>query len=175
VRTTVAPASLAPPVEREIRTLDPNLPVYAVMTMDDVLEGGNGFFPMRIGAAFAAALGLMGLVLATVGVYGVVSYAAGQRTQEIGIRVALGAKPRDIGRLVVGQGFVPVVVGLGAGLAAAAGLGRLIANLLFGISPTDPMTFVAVPALLLTVALVACYVPARRATRVDPIVALRQD
>ena len=109
------------------------------------MDGGNGFFLMRIGAAFAAALGLMGLVLATVGVYGVVSYAASQRTQEIGIRVALGAKPRDIGRLVVGQGFVPVVMGLVAGLAAAAALGRLIANLLFGISPTDPMTFVSVP------------------------------
>jgi putative ABC transport system permease protein len=174
-RTTVAPASLAPAVEREIRALDPNLPVYDVMTMDDVMGGGNGFFLMRIGAAFAAALGLMGLVLATVGVYGVVSYAASQRTQEIGIRVALGAKPRDVARLVIGQGFVPVVMGLAAGLAFAAGLGRLIANLLFGISPTDPLTFVSVPLVLLAVAMMACYLPARRATRVDPIVALRQD
>jgi predicted permease len=175
VRTTVAPASLAPAVEREIRALDSNLPVYDVLTMDDVLEGGNGFFLMRIGAAFAAALGMMGLVLATVGVYGVVSYAASQRTQEIGIRVALGAKPLDIGRLVVGQGFVPVLMGLVAGLAVAAGLARLIANLLFGISPTDPITFTAVPLALLAIAVIACYVPARRATRVDPIVALRQD
>jgi predicted permease len=174
-RTTVAPASLAPAVEREIRALDPNLPVYDVMTMDDVMGGGNGFFLMRIGAAFAAALGLMGLVLATVGVYGVVSYAASQRTQEIGIRVALGAKPRDVARLVIGQGFVPVVMGLAAGLASAAVLGRLIANLLFGISPTDPLTFVSVPLVLLAVAMIACYLPARRATRVDPIVALRQD
>jgi putative ABC transport system permease protein len=143
--------------------------------MDDVMGGGNGFFLMRIGAAFAAALGLMGLVLATVGVYGVVSYAASQRTQEIGIRVALGAKPRDIGRLVVGQGFVPVLMGLVAGLAVAAGLARLIANMLFGISPTDPMTFTAVPVALLAIAMIACYVPARRATRLDPVVALRQD
>ena len=175
VRTGVPPASLATAVEREIRALDPNLPVYDVLTMDEVLEGGNGFFLLRIGAAFAAALGLMGLVLAAVGVYGVVSYAASQRTQEIGIRIALGAKRRDIGRLVVGQGFVPVVIGLVAGLAAAAGLGRLIANLLFGISPTDPMTFIAVPVLLVAIAMIACYVPARRATRLDPIVALRQD
>jgi putative ABC transport system permease protein len=103
-----------------------------------------------------------------------VSHAASQRTQEIGIRVALGAKPRDVGRLVVGQGFVPVLIGLAVGLAAAAGLGRLIANLLFGISPTDPITFIAVPVALVTIAMVACYIPARRATRVDPIVALRQ-
>jgi predicted permease len=175
VRTTTTPESLAQPISRAIHGLDANLPVYDVLSMEQVLEGGNGFFLLRIGAAFAAGLGLLGLVLAAVGVYGVVSYAASQRTQEIGIRVALGAEPRDVRRLVVRQGFVPVLIGIAAGLLAAAGLAQLLANLLFGISPTDPATFAGVTGILATIAAIACYLPARRATRMSPVVALRQN
>ena len=139
------------------------------------MDGGNGFFLLNMGALFGGALGVLGLLLALVGIYGVVSYAASQRTQEIGVRMALGAKPRDILRLVVGQGLTLVTIGLGIGLVAALGISSLMTSLLFGISPRDPLTFVAVPILLGAMALAASYIPAMRATRVDPVVALRSE
>ena len=169
------PAALAPAVAREIRALDPDLPVYDVITMDRMLQGPNGFFLLRMGALFGGALGLLGLALALVGVYGVVSYAASQRTQEIGLRMALGASRTEIMRLVLGRGLVLVGAGLGVGMAVALSMSHLIANLLFSVSPADPATFVGVPLILGVMALAASYVPAFRATRIDPAIALRAD
>jgi putative ABC transport system permease protein len=175
VRTTVPPKSIALAVQKEIHSLDSELPVYDVMTMEESLNGGNGFFLLNMGAAFAGTLGSLGLILAVVGVYGVVSYSANQRTNEIGVRMALGAQSADILKLVVSEGLTLVLVGLGIGLAAALGLTRLMANMLFGIRSYDPVTYTSAVALLLAVAFVACFIPARRSTRIDPMVALRYE
>ena len=173
LRTAGDPAVLAPLVAREIRAIDPDLPVFDVTTMERMIQGPNGFFLLRMGALFGGALGLLGLALAMVGVYGVVSYAASQRTQEIGLRMALGASRAEIMRLVLGRGLVLVTLGLGAGIAAALSVTHLLASLLFNISPVDPATFVGVPVLLGVMAIAASYIPAFRATRIDPAVALR--
>jgi putative ABC transport system permease protein len=173
LRAAVDPAALAPLVAREIRALDPDLPLFDVTTMERMIQGPNGFFLLRMGALFGGALGLLGLVLALVGVYGVVSYAASQRTQEIGLRMALGASRREIMRLVLGRGLVLVGVGLAVGIGAALSVSHLVANLLFSVSPVDPATFIGVPAILAVMALAASYVPAFRATRIDPAIALR--
>jgi putative ABC transport system permease protein len=175
VRTSVPPMSLAATLQREIRALAPELPIYDVMTMEQGLEGGNGFFLIRMGALVAAALGLLGLLLAVVGVYGVVSYTASQRTHEIGIRMALGAQRGDILRLLLGQGLLLVAVGLALGVGVSLALSRFMANLLFGLSAQDPVTFLGVSSLLALVALMACLIPAARATRVDPMVALHYE
>ena len=174
VRTTGVPEALAPAIQKEIRAINPDLPVYDVRSMEHMLQGPNGFFLLRMGALFGGALGALGLLLALVGIYGVVSYAASQRTQEIGVRMALGARRGDILRLVVGQGLMLIGLGVVAGLAASFGVARLLTNLLFGISSTDPLTFVGVPLLLGGMAILASYVPALRATRIDPMTALRE-
>jgi putative ABC transport system permease protein len=175
IRSAGDPAALAPLVAREIRALDPDLPVFDVTTMERMIQGPNGFFLLRMGALFGGALGLLGLALALVGVYGVVSYAASQRTQEIGLRMALGASRAEIMRLVLGRGLVLVAVGVGVGIACALSVSHLLANLLFSVSPVDPATFVGVPLTLGVMALAASYVPAFRATRIDPAIALRGD
>jgi putative ABC transport system permease protein len=174
-RTSVPPSSLVMALQKEIRALDPSLPVYDVMTMEEGLNGGNGFFLIRMGALIAGVLGMLGLALAIVGVYGVVSYAASQRTHEIGVRLALGAQRGDILKLVVGQGLLLVSIGVVIGLGLAFALSRFMANLLFGLSTQDPLTFGGVAALLGLIALVACLIPAQRATRVDPVIALRYE
>ena len=166
---------MAPMVEKEVRALNPDLPVYDVRSLEHTLDGPNGFFLLRMGAMFGGALGLLGLLLALVGIYGVVSYTAAQRTQEIGVRMALGAQRRDILALVVGQGFRLIATGLALGVLAALVLSRVLANLLFGISPTDAATFITVPLVLGMMALVASYLPALRATRIAPSVALRNE
>lgn len=173
LRTAGDPGALAPLVEREIHAMDPDLPLFDVTPMARTMEGPNGFFLLEMAAMFGGGLGLLGLVLALVGVYGVVSYAASQRTQEIGVRIALGAGQRDIMRLVLGRGLLLVGAGIAVGTLAALSVSRAIANLLLNVSPSDPMTFAGVPLLLAAMALAASYVPARRATRVDPASALR--
>jgi putative ABC transport system permease protein len=162
-------------VAREIRALDPDLPIFDVTTMERMIQGPNGFFLLRMGALFGGALGLLGLALALVGVYGVVSYAASQRTQEIGLRMAIGAQRGDVVRLVVGGGMKLAVAGVAIGIACALGLARLVATMLYEVTPFDPASYSATAFVLLVVAALACYVPARRALRVDPIVALRQE
>jgi putative ABC transport system permease protein len=143
--------------------------------MTEVLHGGNGLLFFEIGASLAGALGLLGLTLAIVGVYGVMSYAVSQRTQEIGIRIALGAQRRDILRMIGRQGAVIVASGLTVGLLTALAVGRMVSDFLVGIRPGDPITYVGVSILLAAVACVATYIPTRRATKVDPMVALRYE
>jgi putative ABC transport system permease protein len=175
MRTAVPPETLIPSVEEQARELDPNLPLFDVMTMEKSLGGANGYFLFKMGAAFAGALGGLGLLLAVVGVYGVVSYTASRRTHEIGVRMALGARSLGIFGLVLQQAFVLVGAGVAIGLVAALGVTRLLASLLVGVSAHDPLTYMGVSGLLVGVAMLACYLPARRATRVDPSVALRYE
>jgi len=174
IRTLGPPDSVRLEVEGEIQQLAPSLALQ-VQTMNESLQGANGFLFFHLGAQITATMGLLGLILAVVGVYSVVSYAAAQRTHEIGIRMALGAEPRDVLRLVLNQGLVVVGIGVALGLAVTFAGTRAVASLLIGISPTDPVTYVAVVALLASVALLACWIPARRAMRVDPLVALRYE
>jgi putative ABC transport system permease protein len=175
LRSTAAPEALAPEVTSLIRSLEPAIPVFDVQTMTTALDTFNGFLIFQFVAALAASLGILGLILAVVGVYGVISYAASQRTHEIGIRLALGAQPRQILKLIFRQGFIIVGAGVLAGVLAAAAMARLVSNLLFGVPPGDPLTYVTASALLAIVALFGCYIPARRAMRVDPMVALRYE
>jgi len=174
VRTTAAPEAMIPEVERLIESLAPQMPVFDVKTMSEALNTLNGLLVYQIGAILAAALGILGLILALVGVYGVISFAASQKTHEIGVRMALGAQPWDVLKMVFGQGLIIVAIGLAVGLAAALAASRLMGQFL-AVSATDPITYISVSALLALVALLACYIPARRAMQVDPMVALRYE
>jgi predicted permease len=160
-------------VRREIARLDPRLPVFGVMMAEENLA--LAFWGPRVAAGMASTFGVLALVLATMGLYSVMTYAVSQRTHEIGIRMALGASLRDVLRLVVGQGMRLALVGIVLGLGGAFAVTRVFANLLLGIGTTDAVTFAAVTALLGVVAFLACYIPARRAARVDPLVALRHE
>jgi putative ABC transport system permease protein len=173
VRTTNDPLTLVSAVRSELQQMDPEQPMAAISTMDQLLAGSlsRSRFTMLVLGVFAA----VALVLACVGIYGVIAYSVTQRTQEFGIRMALGANRHDVFRLVLGQGTRLMLLGIGLGIVAALIVTRLLATLLFGISATDPLTFTTVALLLALVALAACYIPARRATRVDPIVALRYE
>ena len=141
--------------------------------MDQLL--GNAIARQRLTAVLLMGFALLALLLAAVGIFGVMSYSVACRRREIGIRIALGAHPRDVVRLVIGQGMLITVAGIAAGVGVAVAASRLTGSLLYGVSPTDPATFIAVSALLAVVAFVACALPARRATRVDPVVALRSE
>jgi putative ABC transport system permease protein len=160
-------------VRREVAGLDARLPVVGVMMAEENLA--MAYWGPRVAAGVATTFGVLALVLATVGLYSVMSYSVSQRTHEIGIRMALGASVRDVLRLVVRQGMRMVAVGMALGLAGAFVLTRALASLLLGVGATDAVTYAGVTGLLLAVAVLACYVPARRAARVDPLVALRQD
>ena len=173
IRTSVPPESLSTQVQSQVRELAPSLAISEMQTLDQALQGLNGFLFFRLGAQLTGTMGLLGLILAVVGVYSVASYAAVQRTQEIGIRMAIGATPGDILKMVLRQGLGTVGIGLLAGLVAAFAGTRLLADLFYGVTPNDPVTYAAVAALLLAVVLLACWIPARRATRVSPVIALR--
>ena len=171
LRTKGKPASLAASVRREVQSLEPNLAVTNLESMSDVLSGS--LFAARMGAVLLGIFGLLALLLAAVGLYGVMSYSVARRTREIGIRMALGAGTGNVLRLVLKEGMMLVGGGLAAGLIVAAGVTRLLASFLYGVNPLDAITFVAIPLTLALVALLANYLPARRATKVDPMEALR--
>ena len=173
VRTDSAPESMIAPIRNELRALDPNLPVFEVKTLNDHLR--LAFFPSRVAASVLGAFGLVALMLAAMGIYGVTSFAVAQRTHEIGIRMALGAQLADVLKLVLNQGVKLTLIGVGLGLAGAYLVTRAITSLLYGVSATDPVTFILVSLGLTAVAFIACYIPARRATKVDPLVALRYE
>ena len=173
VRTRGDPTAIMGPVRRAVQELDPREIIYGVQTLDEVLS--NSFAARRLSMILLGIFAALALVLSCVGMYGVISYLVGQRTHEIGVRVALGAQRNDVLRLIFGQGIRMALVGVGIGLAAALALTRLMSRMLFGVSATDPVTFAGVAVLLCGVALVACYIPARRAMRVDPMVALRYE
>ncbi|HZD94521.1 MAG TPA: FtsX-like permease family protein, partial [Candidatus Sulfotelmatobacter sp.] len=175
VRTAGDPESFISTVEQQIQNLAPGLPVTDVQTMEQALGGANGFFLYRMGTRFTVTLGLLGLMLALVGVYSVVSYAAAQKTHEIGIRMALGADRSDVLKMVLRQGFVLVSAGLLAGLVLTFIAGRGLGSLLVGVTPSDPITLISVSMLLAAVGLVASYIPARRAMKIEPLRALKYE
>jgi ABC-type antimicrobial peptide transport system permease subunit len=175
LRATVPPGSLSTRLQREIRDIDPALAISDLRTMNQSLNGGQGFLLSKIGALLAGAMGALGMVLAVIGVYGVVSYGAAQRTREIGIRIALGATPNSILGITLKQGVRLVAIGLIVGIAGATALSRVLKGLLLLESATDAMTFAIVSTVLAIVAFVACYIPARRTLKIGPMNALRHE
>lgn len=173
MKTSTDPNSLINGATREVRSLDQELPVFGVKTMDEYIA--SSVAAPRFNTTLLSIFAAVALVLTVIGLYGVMSYSVAQRTNEIGIRMALGAQTRDVLRLIVKQGLRLVLIGLVLGMAGALALTRLLSSLLFGVGTKDPMTFVAIATLLALVALVACYVPAWRATKVDPLEALRYE
>ena len=173
VRTSGEPEAAISTVRSVVQSLDPNLAITNVQTIHEMMD--QALWAPRMGAALLTLFGGLALILAAIGVYGVLSYSVNQQRHEIGVRMALGAQGRDVLRLVVGQGLRLAAVGLASGLILAAIFARMLASLLFSVSATDPGTFLSVAGVLLLVAVVACYVPAKRATLVDPLVALRYE
>jgi putative ABC transport system permease protein len=173
VRTQANPESLIRDVRSEVIAMDKTLPVTHVRTMEErVGESTSG---QRFNALLITLFAALALLLASIGIYGVVSHTAAQRTHEIGIRMALGARENDVLSLVLARGMGLVLIGVAIGLAVSLALTRFLERLLFGVKPTDPGTFVFVPLVLIAVAFVACYLPARRAARLDPLTALHQE
>jgi putative ABC transport system permease protein len=167
--------ALSRAVRNEVRALDPEVPVFAVQTLEQLVAGSRATFMRRYPAYLTGVFACVALLLALVGIYGVISYTVTQRTHEIAVRVALGARTRDVLRLVVGHGLGLALAGVCLGALGALALTRLISNLLFNVSAADPTVYGLVSALLLAVALLACLAPARRATKVDPMEALRYE
>ena len=173
VRTSSDPVSMIPAIRSQVFATDKDQPVFDIMTMDQRLAksvASSRFVMLLLGAFSVLALGL-----AAVGLYGAMSYLVNQRTQELGLRMALGASRTDVFKLVVGKGMRLALIGIAIGLVASLALTRVMRSLLFEVTPTDVLTFVIVPVVLLTVTLLACYIPARRATNVDPLTSLRYE
>ncbi|MGI9065747.1 MAG: ABC transporter permease [Pyrinomonadaceae bacterium] len=173
VKATGDPNQLIASAREQVKQVDPDQPIYNIKTMDEIRA--ESVAPERLNLTLLSIFAGIALVLAMVGIYGVMSYTVTQRTHEIGIRMAIGAQPRDVFKMVIGQGMALALIGVALGLVGAFGLTRLMASMLFGIEPTDPATFASIAVLLTLVALVACYIPGRRATKVDPVVSLRYE
>lgn len=173
VKSAIEPAQMINSARQQVLALDPNQPIYGIRTMDEIRN--ESVAPQRLNLTLLALFAGIALILALVGIYGVMSYSVTQRTHEIGIRMALGAKAGDVLKMVISQGMRLTLIGVVIGLIGAFGLTRLMSSLLFGVKATDPLTFAAIALLLATVAFFACYLPARRATKVDPMVALRYE
>jgi putative ABC transport system permease protein len=173
VRTSGDPLTVVPAIRQQVLSIDSNQPVFNVRSMEQVIA--ETIAPRRFAMLLMAIFAVVALLLASVGIYGVMSYSVTQRTHEIGIRMALGASARDVLKMVVGQGMLLVLIGVACGLLGALLVTRVMTSLLFGVSATDPLTFVGISLLLALVAFLACYLPARRATRVDPMTALRYE
>jgi putative ABC transport system permease protein len=173
VRTSGEPGAMLAAVRREVQALDASLPLYNVKTLEE--QKSNSLYTSRMAATLLTVFGLLALGLAALGLYGVMAHAVNRRTRELGIRIALGAQAGDVLKLILMQGLMLALIGVGIGLLAAFALTHWIESLLFGVRPTDPLTFTAIAVGLTLVALVACWIPARRATKVDPLTALRHE
>lgn len=171
VRTSSPPETLLPSIRQKVHETDAELALANVRTMDEWVS--NSAAQPRLNTVLLSVFAAMALLIAAIGIYGVMAYLVNQRTREIGVRMALGATPGGVLRLVVGEGMTVVVMGIGTGIVGGLGLGRAVSSLVFGVTVRDPATFLGVVAVLATVALAACAIPARRAARVDPMVALR--
>jgi putative ABC transport system permease protein len=171
LRTRLRATAVAPELHGAIWKIDPSVAIPSISSMGQIVS--QSLAPQRFETLLTSLFATAALLLACLGIYGVVSYSVVRRTREIGIRMALGAQKADMLRCVIGQGMTPALLGLGAGLIGALGFTRFLSSLLFGVKPTDPLTFIVVSLILTGVAAVASYIPARRAMRVDPMVALR--
>jgi putative ABC transport system permease protein len=173
LKVTGDPNGVTKQIAQQVRTLDPGIAIRNLQPLESYVDDARA--PMRFNLILIGIFGAIALTLAAVGLYGVMAYSVTQRSHELGIRIAVGASPRDILRLVVGQGIRMTLLGAAIGLVVSLAVTRALSSLLFGVSVTDPLTFVAVPVVLAFVAILACYLPARRAMRVDPIIALRYE
>jgi putative ABC transport system permease protein len=173
IRTTNDPHALIAAVRNEVRALDAELPVFAIKTFEEYLY--ESVAQPRFTTLLLSLFGVVALLLTAIGLYGVLAYGVTQRTREIGVRLALGAQPRDVIKLVLKRGLALTLLGVGLGASASLLLTRLLKDFLFEVSATDPLTFVTIAVMLLSVALFACLIPARRATKVNPLVALRYE
>jgi putative ABC transport system permease protein len=173
MRTTGDPTAVASAARQALRAVDPELPLTDLMTMQERVSADLA--RPRVSVALLGIFAGIALLLAAIGIYGVISYAVAQRTREIGIRMALGASTSDVRKLVVRQGMAPALAGIALGIVGALAATRVMSSLLYGVSATDPVTFAGVPVLLAMIALAAAYLPARRATRVEPVNALRSE
>jgi putative ABC transport system permease protein len=173
VRSTSDPLRLVTAVRRQVLAVDGDQPVYNVNTMEKVFN--QSIAEPQVITSLLTTFAVIALMLAAIGVYSVMSYSVAQRTHEVGVRMALGAQQRHVLKMILGQGLKLVLVGVVIGVTTAFAVTRVISNLLFGVTPTDPLIFVGVPLLLIAVAMLASYFPARRALKVDPIIALRNE
>jgi ABC-type antimicrobial peptide transport system permease subunit len=173
IRTTASPTAIVPAIRSRMRQLDADLPIYELKTMNEAISGS--VTQQRFFMALLTGFSLLALTLAAVGIYGVISYAVTQRTREMGIRIALGATQQRVVKLVVSQGALLAVGGVALGVIGAMSLTKLLTNLLFQTPPVDPLTFTGVAALLAFIAILAAYLPARRAAGVDPVIAMRAE
>ena len=173
IRTSSDPATLAPALRLEVRSIDKGAAVFSVATLERRLD--ESLSQRRFQSVLVALLAAMALCLAAIGIYGLMHYSVARRTHEIGVRMALGARAGEVLRMILRQGMILAAIGLVAGVAGSLLVARLLSTLLFGVTPTDAVTFTAVPAMIGAAALVACCIPAWRAARVDPLVALRHE